>query len=638
LALGLLSALCPIWQGTTLAYEYDDAPIAQMEAFEIENWGLFWTADYLGEKYFTAYEEGLLYDASKETDLTKDRQLSLVLFNSIEETTLTTGTPLELQDGYGLAIGAIDLNGDKAFVELHKNDKVVNSAIISTVPTTGTGEIRKSTEEETYAYSVKMGDNMVKIISVHFKNSFRGAMRDMATVDRIWQVSEDLPSRVIYESDDERIFTTSTPLKLEDDYELAIQAIDLEGGKVFVKLYKDGKTIDSWVVETTSTNEGGENYTYSSKKSAEEETISIRFKNTFRGAMRDMATVDRIWQVSEDLPSRVIYESDDERIFTTSTPLKLEDDYELAIQAIDLNGEKAYVELYKDGVLVDSAVITPPKALGSETYTYSVDTTGAEDAEIIKVHFKNAFRGAEQDLATVDRIWQASEDLPSRVIYESTDEIVITWLEPLVLENGYELNIAAIDLEGEKAYVELYKDGVLVDSAVITPPDSTAGDGAYTYSVDADGAEGVDLISAHFKNAFRGADQDLATVDLIWQMSEDQPSRVIYGSADETVVTSGAPLRLREGYELTIEEIDLCGNKLYVELYKDGNRVDSAVVVPPEATIEDKTYIYTADVGRTEDIVIIAVHFKNVFRGAEQDLATVDDIWQISESPIEIGG
>ncbi|MDD3564681.1 MAG: S-layer protein domain-containing protein [Methanothrix sp.] len=633
----LLSASCSISLSTTVADGYAEGPITQIEAFQIEELGLFRTANYLGENYFAAYDEGLLYGASKEKSLIENRQLSSVLFNSIEEQTFTTGTPLELQEGYELAIQSVDFDGNKAYVELRKDGIGVDSAIISPVPATDAKEMRRSTEDETYAYSVKMGDKTIEIISVHFKNAFRGPDQDVATVDRVWQVSEDSPSSVIYDSNEEMVFASGTPLKLKEDYELAIQAIDLDGTKIYVQLLKSGSVVDSDVVETTSTPEGGENYTYSTNKVSEEDTISIRFKIIFRSADQDLVVVDRVRQASEEQPSEVLIDDDEERTFTTGVPLKLEEGYELKVAATDLDGDKAYVELYKDGVQVDSAVITPPKTLGSETYTYSVVTTGAEGSEIIRVHFKNAFRGPMQDVATVDRIWQASEDRPYHVIRESSDGTIITHLEPLVLDEGYELAIQAIDLDGNKIYVQLMKSGSVVDSAVLTPPDTASGDGTYNYTARANDAEGGEQISVHFKNAFRGAEQDLATIDRIMQMSEDQSSHVIYESVDETIVTSGAPVKLKEGYELVIEEINLNGDKLYVELYKDGQMLHSAVVVPPRATIKDKTYSYDADVGKTADIVIIAVHFKNVFRGAEQDLATVDGIWQISETPIEIG-
>jgi hypothetical protein len=50
----------------------------------------------------------------------------------------------------------------------------------------------------------------------------------------------------------------------------------------------------------------------------------------------------------------------------------------------------------------------------------------------------------------------------------------------------------------------------------------------------------------------------------------------------------------------------------------------------------DKTYYYKKNVGDSKDLVIIAVHFKNSFRGAEENIATVDGLWQIADAPTEV--
>ena len=87
---------------------------------------------------------------------------------------------------------------------------------------------------------------------------------------------------------------------------------------------------------------------------------------------------------------------------------------------------------------------------------------------------------------------------------------------------------------------------------------------------------------------------------------------------------------------MSIKSIDIDGNKVYLELSKDGAVVDSKVISPSKdaATMADKTYYYKKDIGdHQKDIVIIAAHFKNAFRGADQNLATVDGIWQVSEHP-----
>ncbi len=71
----------------------------------------------------------------------------------------------------------------------------------------------------------------------------------------------------------------------------------------------------------------------------------------------------------------------------------------------------------------------------------------------------------------------------------------------------------------------------------------------------------------------------MATVDQIWQASDSDPSRVLFNNSREMTITSGTPLKLEEGYELVINSIDIDGNKVYVKLSKDGDVIDSAVII-----------------------------------------------------------
>jgi hypothetical protein len=98
-------------------------------------------------------------------------------------------------------------------------------------------------------------------------------------------------------------------------------------------------------------------------------------------------------------------------------------------------------------------------------------------------------------------------------------------------------------------------------------------------------------------------------------------------------------LKLQEGYELAIKSIDIDGNKVYLELSKNGAVVDSKVVSPSKdgANEADKTYYYkNPAVGEQKKLVTIGVHFKNAFRGADSNLASIDGVWQISDAPVEV--
>jgi S-layer protein (TIGR01567 family) len=122
-------------------------------------------------------------------------------------------------------------------------------------------------------------------------------------------------------------------------------------------------------------------------------------------------------------------------------------------------------------------------------------------------------------------------------------------------------------------------------------------------------------------------------------MSNEQISKILLDYNKEIAVSSANPLKLAEGYQLAIKSIDADGVKMYIELTKNGQVVDSKVVqacVYNITKISDQTYYHMVDLGDTKDIVQIAVHFKNAIRGADINSAIVDGIFQISDNAIPI--
>ncbi len=302
---------------------------------------------------------------------------------------------------------------------------------------------------------------------------------------------------------------------------------------------------------------------------------------------------------------------------TDADTLELEDGYELALKSIDIDGNKAYVELRKNGSVVDSDIIVPPNIMNG-TYSYLKDTKQPATVQTIIVHFKNAFRGANETMATIDRVWQASESDPSHVLINASDEITINPGSPITLEEGYELRINSIDIDGNKVYIELSKDGNKVDSAVIIAPNER--DDTFIY-LQRNGHGTSQIISVHFKNALRGQDRNLVTLDRVWQASDNDTSHILINESNNVTITQGTSLRLKEGYELVINSVDIDGNKVYVELVKNGQPIYAKVIVIP-GELND-VFEYSDQNGK-----IIKAHFKSTFRGAVKNLATIDNILQ----------
>jgi S-layer protein (TIGR01567 family) len=106
-----------------------------------------------------------------------------------------------------------------------------------------------------------------------------------------------------------------------------------------------------------------------------------------------------------------------------------------------------------------------------------------------------------------------------------------------------------------------------------------------------------------------------------------------YVNDAEITVTTGSPLKLGEGYELRIRSVDEQGQSLHLQLAKDGQIVDARSISPfkSSATESERTYSYSTVSNGGDKVVIIAAHFKNAFSGADQGIATVSGLWQISE-------
>ena len=83
----------------------------------------------MAEKYFAGYDAGDISDSNRS--LINDGQLRRVLVDSDDESTITTGSVLPLEEGYELRIKQIDLNGNKVYLSLARDGEEVDSKVVS---------------------------------------------------------------------------------------------------------------------------------------------------------------------------------------------------------------------------------------------------------------------------------------------------------------------------------------------------------------------------------------------------------------------------------------------------------------------------------------------------------------------------
>ena len=388
---------------------------------------------------------------------------------------------------------------------------------------------------------------------------------------------------------------------------------------------------------------------------------------------------------------KVLIDSDDESTIQSGSVLSLEEGYELQIKQVDIDGNKVYLGLSKDGEEIDSKVVSPQDSLKSSTYEYKVDISG-EDVPIIMAHVSNVFASTESNLVTIDGLFQLSDTYAS---VESGDEYGKMKVEGVSdegveMENDNTLTLrkgSTTEIFGDVSFIVADADELRfapvvkragpqeVRGTVIDPSEQDYFEWTpynfegFYYDIDEDiGTERLkatitggtkieegDLIYSTSPSAvdfefepwgkydvigfmadkyFAGYNNLTKFADEASSINEGELRKVLIDDDTSQTIASGSVLSLEEGYDLRIKQVDINGNKVYLALAKDGEEVDSKVVTP-SGNPEDRgsSYLYKVDIGSEKDVPIIAVHLESVFKSTESDLATVDAIFQVSDSP-----
>lgn len=110
----------------------------------------------------------------------------------------------------------------------------------------------------------------------------------------------------------------------------------------------------------------------------------------------------------------------------------------------------------------------------------------------------------------------------------------------------------------------------------------------------------------------------------------DQPNEFVkllekWGSSDKRTLAVGDSYLMPEDFEIRIQEIDLNGDKVYVQLLKNGDEIDSEII------INGATYNYKVD-----DVLIFSVCVDSVFRGTESNFCQITYLWLISQDVMKV--
>ena len=131
---------------------------------------------------------------------------------------------------------------------------------------------------------------------------------------------------------------------------------------------------------------------------------------------------------------------------------------------------------------------------------------------------------------------------------------------------------------------------------------------------------------------YRSLDPDKANLLSKILICFDKYDAPAEGNTKKTLAT-GEIWELKEGYSLVASQVDLVGNKVYLNIYKNGEAVYDEVLQPGDY------FVYNETIDDVEDITLFTCHIDSAFRGTDSNVVVISVVRQYSDNPkkIEIG-
>ena len=470
--------------------------MAQQRAFKLSEFGFYSVIGFMGERYFAGYindsnspveQQTLLMQSTDPNSLDKG-QLQEILMDENTEIVVTQEKPLQLQEGYQLSFKTIDNRYHRVDLEMRKDGIVVDAKALYPSKDDATFA------DKTYYYKKDLGAQKGLVtIAVHVKNAFNDTETAAITVDGIWQLSEE-----------------STPVDLGAKFDkMSVGEVDGKEGTITlnnagspIALQRNSdvplmgdihlKTADSDTLRFYIYREATEPGTYDQRGA----TAGVL------GQTDNLVDGSFTWN-PQNFAGFYYDEDRDLGTETLTTTLtegnKLSGDYPDGIE-YQTTAQLAGFKFQDWGRY---------RIIGFMAEPYFAGYSPAEDSD------SNLFYQW-----SIDDNSLASEQL-EKILRDESQEIVLSKGDYLDLEEGYRLLLKGIDERG-KAYVELSKDGVTVDSKVIAPGKeyATIADKTYYYRTNVGAQNGLVTIAVHFKDAVNDGRKAQAIVDGIWQISQ----------------------------------------------------------------------------------------------------------------------
>ena len=385
-------------------------------------------------------------------------------------------------------------------------------------------------------------------------------------------------------------------------------------------------------------------------------------------------------------------EDDDGKLLGTGETWEMGRGFTLTAQQIDLEGDKVWFSLSKDGMVLDEWIVSVGKA-----YTYTESIVGVTDVPVFSCYVNALFRGVDRSLVQIKYAFLIDNEAllitpgdqygSMGVMAAGRFGVILGNHDPVDLDPG-----STKEIMGDKCFkvaddettirfypfVEYggtapYRIRGMVWNLAGTQPTDKVWD-AYNFAAlwyDLDGDLMTETLTID-ANTLTGPDIDrtidedcltyqTAPVYLEYELYENEGLTVggdtgyhlegwvgdayvaIGGSADKIcelliefedgerkLLGTGETWDMGRGFVLTVQQIDLEGDKVWFSLSKDGIVLDDYIVSVGEA------YIYSEDICGVNDVPVFSCYVDTLFRGVDRNLIQTKHVFLIDNNVLEI--
>ena len=380
---------------------------------------------------------------------------------------------------------------------------------------------------------------------------------------------------------------------------------------------------------------------------------------------------------------KLLLDSDDKYTLRTGTALQLPGGYAVTAKQIDVEGNKVWMEFTKDGEFIDDEVLTVSG--GAVTWTYDTDVGDKEDVIVFRARVTQVFQGQVDSLAIIEGLWLIDyENIMTIADDDKFGKLEVTSVTggSIEMENSNSMTLSR-DKVIEIAQGLFFKVADDTNIRFYLMKEYTA---PGTYEVRGSVATGADIWTyENFAGFFYDLNDDIGTEELnvvtsvsgtsrsitsgelLYNTSiaqaeyaanfaaepgvtgadnmtypvlglfaekyvsldddeADELVKLLLDSDDKYTLRTGTALQLPGGYAVTAKQIDVEGNKVWMEFSKDGEFVEDEILTVSDGAV---TWTYDTDVGDKEDVIVFRARVTQVFQGQVDSLAIIEGLWLI---------